>query len=1341
MNFQDSLKVVCGLFVFLSFSLQHAQRTEENNIVVDFITVKEGLSHNYVTSVVSDGVNIKWIGTENGITKYNGYDFEYIKPSEDYLELYNENIETLFSDDDSNIWIGTKSGGVSYINVLENKTKSFNHLINIEKNTDLRVISIAQDTQGHIWVGTRKNGVFVIDFKNDKLISHYNYRDYIYTIKRDFNGGMWFTSGNNLYHKPKDANQLKKIGLEGYISDIVVDEHRNKLWASLTGEKDVLFGVDLTSFEKEKFKTGVRSTFSKRLSIDASDRIWIGTWGNGVHRSNADLSSFEKIDLIEKNPEKIEGNYHTILSIYHDTNNVTWLGTASGGVVKLTEANGFENLASTIENNNILENLNVTTIHETEHQFFLGTLFSGVFHGKDLKSLQPLESLSNEKINTFYQHENLLYIGYRNGIQIYDLSLEKIIYENQSFNKVTSLYIKDEDLWVGTQQDGIIVVPQAQFENENDFIQFNKDKDENFFLESNRITSIKESHTGQLWVSSYNGLFRFDEKENDIKHHSELMSGNLPSVIINSLTLKGNYLWLSTPNGLVKLNYKDEELNFEQVIGKKDGLNSDFICGSTFDDNLNLWIATHTEIVNYNDIDKSMIIYDSSNGVATSLFNNNSVFNFNNERIYFGGIDNVTFFNPSSVTKIKSNPEVVFTGLRVKNELIRYTPDNRFLDKELNYASKINLSHKDDFFSIRFVNNDYLGKFNTYFRYKLDGYQNNWIHLQSNNEINFAGLSPGEYTLYVQTSKDEQNWSESKSIDIFIKGSPWKSTLAISIYALLLFSIIAYFVWLNNHRLKLKNKLEISQLDEKKKMELTEAKLNFFTNISHEFRTPLTLIMSPLKELIQRERQNTKAFKHLTHIEKNANRLLDLINQLLDFRKADYGLLKLNVAKGNFVNFAREVHLYFKEAAKKKNINYTFSSENEQIDFPFDRNKMEIVLCNLISNALKYSHAGGDVNIHIKKVNGFCEISVSDSGVGMNAKYLDKIFDRFFQIETADTAKMIGSGIGLTFSKRIIELHHGEIHVKSKPQKGTQFTVSLAMEPSLYDGLLDTSFKKSDDISIYPQPQDQHSNLKLENKPSILIVDDNADILSFITDILSDHYEIIQAENGKEGLQKALSKSPDLIVSDVMMPIMDGIELCKTLKTDLKTSHIPIILLTARTSTVYEIEGLENGADDYVTKPFDANVIKARIATLLENRQKLQSYFLNKIRFEPTPDEIDKSQDRENSFIQKAIQLVEDNLENEEFGIDLMIEELNMSRSSLFRKIKSLTGLSITAFIRSIRLKKAAHLILTDDELNMKEVAFQVGFNTYKYFKNSFKKQYNCLPTDYREKSKKMSNS
>jgi DNA-binding response OmpR family regulator len=481
---------------------------------------------------------------------------------------------------------------------------------------------------------------------------------------------------------------------------------------------------------------------------------------------------------------------------------------------------------------------------------------------------------------------------------------------------------------------------------------------------------------------------------------------------------------------------------------------------------------------------------------------------------------------------------------------------------------------------------------------------------------------------------------------------------------------------------------------------------------------------------------NPKIAKKLSIIDRNANRLLTLINQLLDFRKAEYGLLQLNVSNGNIVRFSKEVHLYFNEMAKSKEIKLKFKQSEDEIVFPFDRNKIEIVLCNLLSNAIKYCKSGDKITLEVSRQEDFCFISIKDTGLGMEADYLDKIFDHFYQIKSAESTEMIGSGIGLSFSKKIIELHHGSIEVKSQLNNGAEFIIKLPLNLNYYEGQIDTNFINTDNIKAYDTKwnENQIENLSITTKENtLLLIDDNQEILDYLKDILSDSYTILMANNGEEGFKIASTEIPDLIVSDVMMPGKDGITLCKELKSQIITSHIPIILLTARSSTVFEIQGLQTGADDYVTKPFNPTIIKARIASLLENRKKIRALLLNKIQFEPTLTEIEKDTNTESAFIHKAIILVENNLQNSSFSIDNMVDELNMSQSTLYRKIKSLTGLSLTSFIRSIRLKKAAHLILIDD-LNLSQIAYEVGFNDYKYFKISFEKQFKCLPSKYKAK-------
>ncbi|GAA4809831.1 two-component regulator propeller domain-containing protein [Litoribaculum gwangyangense] len=1312
-----------------------ASQENDINYVVDFITTKQGLSHNYASSIVSDDLNMKWIGTENGITKFNGFDYEYIKPSDEYEELLNENIEVLFLDEDSNLWIGTKSGGLSYLDIKNNQVKNLNYLIDLANEGDLRITALSQDSNGNIWIGTWSHGVYILDFKNEKLLNQINFNQSVYSIEIDFKDNIWISTGIRLLQFNASYEIINTFVLKNQITDLLADVSRNKVWIAVSGKNTKLYNFNFYTESIEEIETGVVSNFSRKLSLDKYNRLWIGTWGRGIYRSNENLSKFSEIELIPRNSDKISGNYNTILNIHQDKNNVTWLATANGGLVKLLEGNGFNNADKLITNTDLKGFLNCTSIYKSEEKIFIGT-FNGLYFGEDFDSLSLIEEVGRIKINELYENDNKLYIGTQDGFHIFNLLSNKIIFSSKTkLNKITSFLIDENILYIGTQQLGLAIVDLNKITDNASYTIYSENLTDDYKIESNRITAIKKDPNNNIWISTYNGLHLYDKSHHKFIHQSNFLEGKLPSVIINSTLIKGNNIWLATPNGLIKLNNKDKKLVIDDIITRKNGLNSDFICSLTFDENSNLWLSTHTEIVKYNDTDKTIISYGDINGVRSTSFNNKSFFNYKNELIYFGGIDNITFFNPKNIKNFNVIPEIIFTSLRVNNELVEYKSGNQILDKNFNYADKIKLSHRDNFFSTRFIANDFLGQLNIKYRYSLEGYHDQWIDLQNRNEINFAGLSPGNYKLKVEASRDNQNWSQPKSIDIVLLGSPWTSSFAIILYALLVLGAVFYLIQSNSDKLKLKNNLEIARIDKEKEIELTEAKLNFFTNISHEFRTPLTLIISPLKELLESENLPTKVSKNLSYIDRNTSRLLNLINQLLDFRKADHGLLKLSVSQGNFVRFSREVYLYFKEAAKAKHVKYKFKPKQEEILFPFDRNKMEIVLCNILSNAIKYTNQGDEIIMKIDVDSEFCIISIKDTGIGMNAEDMEKIFDRFFQIKSANTARMIGSGIGLSFSKKIIELHHGSISVNSKLNEGTEFVIKLSMNANLYEGFIDENFLTSDNIKGYKTTDtiENIENLSIEAKEhSVLIIDDNPEILTYLKDILSDTYAVIQANDGDSGFQRASSEIPDLIISDVMMPGKDGITLCKELKSQITTSHIPIILLTARTSTVFEIEGLKTGADDYVTKPFNAKVIKARIESLLENREKLRAHLLNKVRFEPTATKIENEDDTENAFIHKAILLVENNLHNTDFGIENMVDELFMSQSTLYRKIKSLTGLSLTAFIRSIRLKKSAQLILSSD-LNLNQIAYEVGFNDYKYFKTSFKKQFNCLPSKYKE--------
>ncbi|MUH37005.1 hybrid sensor histidine kinase/response regulator [Zobellia amurskyensis] len=1318
--------------LLFSFSVVYGQKTTQEYLI-DYISTKEGLSHNYVSQVISDSLNIKWIASENGLIKYDGVNFTTIKPGKNYPGLNNENIETLFLDSRNNLWIGTKSRGLSRINLRTGALEDFNKVLGVDAHSSVRVLTINEDSRGNIWVGTNENGLYIIADTYDKLIEHYDLKQ-VSGLMRDTYGNMWFGSENILKKYDPSENRILSFRIDEKSSDItsiIEDKIRNCLWVSTVSDKTEkdkkIFQLNFDDQRITSQSTGITTNYFTSLFLDHTNNLWIGTWGNGVYRHNEELNQFQKINLVYPPDNKKTVNYDIVINIHRDKNNVLWLATGLGGIIKLTESKGFKNLDAVVKNPILKNNLVVLSVFK-KNKFLLGTLRNGLFIGDSLSALDQVKDIGDRKVISIYEHDSIFYVG----------TTEECFLIAENGHKISSinipqatcyLAVDDNMIWVGTQREGLMLVDVS-----NPLRPIVRDKftykDESKEIGSNRITSIVRDDQNNLWVGTYNGIYLYDEENLKFIHHIGLLEESLPA-IINVTFFYNGHIWLGTPDGLYQLKFKESELRVVNKISKEEGLQNDFICGISAYKN-SLWFTTTTNLVRLNTIDNSFVEYGKSDGVYTSQFNLRSFFQDETSSIYAGGLGNLTYFMPDQLRKdsLEQN-DIILTHLMVNNQLVTpNAPNNNVvrLAQDFSYVDRVEFTHKEKSFTIGFSSSNFADKTQSY-RYKLKGFQNDWVNLKSQNEIHFVGLPPGDYRLLISSSNDSQNWSEPTSLDIEIHYSPWLSPLAFLLYFIIFCVVITSFYYILLKHSKLRNEL-------KKEQELSEAKFTFFTNISHEFRTPLTLITGPIKELISMTDLKTEVTEKLVTVNKNATRLLNLINQLLDFRKAGQGLLKLSVSDGNFVRFTEEVFLYFKEQAVEKNIEYELLKSQESIVFPFDRNKIEIVLCNLISNAFKFTSNGGRITLSIEELDDKCIIKLEDNGSGMSKEFENKIFDRFYQIQTTNTSHFIGSGIGLSFSKKIVELHHGTIEVKSQLNKGTEFTIEFPLSAKYQPSTIDISDKNTDKIDLYEKLDLNDlsiKNLEVDQKQfTVLIVDDNVEIRKYLRQFLFPFYNILEAENGEDCVKIASDENCDLILCDIMMPIMDGLTACKALKSNISTSHIPVILLTARSSNIYEIKGLNTGADDFITKPFDPQVVKARIATVIQNRSKTREYFLNKVRFEPTHLKV-KKDDAESVFIDKVITAVEENLMNQEFGIDNLMDICCMSQSTLYRKIKSLTGLSLTGFIRSIRTKKAAEIILSED-VKMKEVAMRVGFNDYKYFKVSFKKQFGCLPSKYKSK-------
>lgn len=1308
---------------------------------LEYIDISSGLSNNYVSKIVEDNFGMMWFACEGGVNRYDGNHFKIIRPNERYLgNLLNENIETIFIDSKEFIWVGTKSGGVSRYSQAEDQFINFNETIRQGKNIPtIRITDIAEDKQGNIWIATWGLGLYKISSTNYEIADSFLNGKIVQDVEVDDFGNVWATT-NNRIHK-YDPSEGRLINLESPIGvgmALFYDSISEKL---LIGSSEGLFSFDIGDYSIEEFEQSVSLDFRRinAINVDKKGRIWTGSWSQGLYLSSPERDSFKKFSLMPSSQNN--SNYEIVLDILIDHNDQVWIGTGFGGIVKLSPRKSIAYIANEFDNDINLPDNNIQAVTKDSYgALWCGTWSGGIGYSLDKKQFQTLKVAGGAKVSSFLQLGDTMLVGTSNGLLWYNIKSLKNGSFGKSFKrkKIKDIFLDSKQrLWIGTQQNGLFLYNFQKDKSLKKGVKFWSNSTKPNELNSDRISKTVEDKQGRIWIGTYNGLYLFSASDTTFSRKDNIEIGKFPSVIVLSLLpTASDDLWVGMPGGLLKTTLIDDSLEILDTYNSDKGLNNDYITGITKDVNGDIWMSNTSGIATIRK-ENNAIINLTLNQENSYAMNINSYFNDGNQ-IYFGSSNGLFFFDPLQIDPLDSAPILIFNNLKIDNKEVDVGEEiNKrvVLKQSMPFTDEVKITHKESIISIGFVSSDFQDRANLNYYYRVLGLQDNWIDNGNSTEINFIGLDAGNYSLEIKSTRDKVHFSDISSIDVTVIPPPWLSTWAFIIYILLLviFTILISQFFVN--RTKLKANLAMAKLSTVKEHELNEAKLRFFTNISHELRTPLTLILSPITDILGNSRLKPEMKERLTYVEKNAQRLLDLINQLIDFRKADQGELKLKVATGDFVNFAKEIFLSFKGYAETQKVIYDFKSSLDSIELTFDRDKMEIVLCNLLSNAFKFTSEKGEITLLIEEAQDQCVITVKDTGKGISKEYQEKIFNRFFQIQDSESLKVVGSGIGLSLSQRIAQLHQGNIDVKSGIGMGSEFTVTIPKGKDHFDeSLFIEDFQNSENIKGYGKDYAEVTTYESVTEGStmrLLIIDDNKDILSYLKILFQeDGYNIETASNGIEGKKIAEEIIPDLIVSDVMMPEMDGIELCKHLKNNIETSHIPIILLTARTSTVYEVDGLDTGADDYVHKPFDAKVIRSRVASQLENRKKVRAHLINKIRFESTPKI--KPVNREEKFIHDLSATVEKSIQDELFSIESLADEFCMSQSTLYRKIKSLTGLSIAGFIRSIRLKKATEILITED-IKLSAVAYSVGFNDYKYFKKSFTQQYGVSPKEYRE--------
>ncbi len=814
-------------------------------------------------------------------------------------------------------------------------------------------------------------------------------------------------------------------------------------------------------------------------------------------------------------------------------------------------------------------------------------------------------------------------------------------------------------------------------------------------------------------------------------------------------------LWVGTSNGLNKitLNNSADQSNLDAIVSEisiynsQNGLTDNSVKSILEDENGNLWIGTNSGISFFDVEKKTFINYSTSDGLIGNEFNSNAVLSSDDGLMYFGSVEGLNVFNPDEIVQSKYFPPVVFTDFQILNQPVSISESSP-LKESIQTAKEIILSHEDNVFSFQFSALDYSSPQSIQYAYKMEGFDDDWINSGNRRFITYTNLNQGSYIFKVKATNSDGVWSENyKSISVIINPPWWRTSWAYVAYVLLIISGLFAARRIEMNRSRLRNELKMREFEAKKQRELENIKSRFFANLSHEFRTPLTLIRGPVEELISgTAAENQQEYFQL--IQRNSEKLQELIDQLLELTQLENAAIPLKATQENLVNLLRGVFYSFDSLAKEKTITISFSADREKLICWVDRDKLEKIINNLLSNAFKFTPAKGEISVSINHQsfdgNEFAIVKVADTGIGIPQDKLKNIFDRFYQVDDSTRKKYGGSGIGLALVKELVDLHKWIIDVKSEIGKGTEFYLKIPLSESylsekekVYEQASDESKKVSDTITEAYSDEDRfekeieqeitEKQKLLDAKPLILVVEDSEDVRSYLTGLLKSDYQLKEAVDGEDGIKKAADLMPDLIISDVMMPSMDGFEFCKKIKTDWQTSHIPVILLTAKASRESKIEGLETGADAYLTKPFSSKELLVQVKNLLEQRRNLREKFSKEIKVEPASITVNSL---DNEFLKKAFDITEKNIPNTEFNSEAFAKGMFVSRSQLHRKLLAITGQAPGEFVRSFRLKKATELIL-EKRLSITQIAFEVGFSSPSHFTKAFRHQFNCLPTEF----------
>lgn len=1343
------------LFLFLGF-----QVSAKDKQTFSYLTTSDGLSNNYVTDILEDNYGFLWFSTSDGLNKWNGYELEIFKNDPDNLNSLSSNfILTLAQDPFNNLWIGTNQTGVVRYNTVEEKFTRYTSSLSdphAVQSTYIRKIVVSADSL--VWIATDL-GLSVYqpqtdDFKQLRFNTN-SAQEYISNMVTMKNGNVVFQTSAGVFVYEIQTKRFSQFLLKGIPLEtlqnapLCFDAHQN-LWI---GDEGGLMKYDLNKGRYRIYKHSAKEEGSISSQIiscifeDSRKNIWVGTKDGGVNLYHQETDQFTTYRSGNYSGEFLSNNI--ISQIYEDRYQNIWFATQEGGLTYFnSHAAVFQfykhqpNDAGSLINNKVS-----AFAQDAKNRIWVGTGNGGLNRMSlttgNFKSFQLETDIVAPSILGIVPDADGLYVtGWGVGLQRFDFTTEQFS-EIKASNGQWPDRIPENIKGIGTDKQGnlwlanhtadglFVYAPQTgRIYNALNPGPFNTE-----ILAVPYPVSMVQDSKERIWVVSYTGLYLYDGNFHSFKYQADDPSSISSNYIYTLVEDADSNIWIGHTKGLERLNETESDFRFEhysQLYQLPDNVK-----GIVPDKHKNLWLSTNQGLVLLNPENGKHQVFQINREVPGQEFFERSCLKSSKGELYFGTTNGFYRFNPDSLQLENSSPKILLTKLKLFNETQQVGGQGSPLKKALQQTDEIVLKYNQSVIGFEYVALKLDKPGNVEYAYFMDGVNRNWNFVGNKRFANYTNLNPGEYTFRVRTAIGNQlSQTNEASIKIIITPPFWRTTWAYILY-IVVFLVLLFLLQLAIiNRVKLVNDLRLEKLKIQNVEETNLMKLRFFTNISHEFRTPLTLIKAPVEKLIHQgiEMKDAERKNHYQLILNSTLKMLGMVNQLMDYRKMEAGSLVLEPSLGDLIAFCRKMVENFATLAQQKNINYSFFSAIEKLFINFDSDKLDKVLSNLLSNAFKNTPEGGNIEVQLReagiKLDGIkdpcVEIIIRDSGVGIREKDLPHIFERFYMVANPEKGEVQGTGIGLALAKELMELHRGAIRVKSEEGKGAEFILTLPVREE----------EQPEDVQVVEQPadkSDEESNLNQKRKSGhnhILVVEDDEELGGFIKNELSAYYRVNLAKNGAEGLQIVKAERPDLVISDVMMPELDGIEMCRRIKSDEQTSHIPVVLLTARYSQQKELEGFESGADAYVLKPFNLQILLTQVANLLQVRREIMDKFRNGTGLFFNDAGIES---KDQQLMQGIIDLVIENISLEKINAAFIAEKMHMSRSLIYIKIEALTGQTVNEFVRGIRLKKSVQF-LANRELTITEVAYAVGFSSQSYFSRSFVKQFGSSPKEFRKK-------